>query len=65
LIPLTERVNLEFIAESTNVFNRTNVVGLNTSATVDPAGNIIVPPSLNATAALDQRLLQLGFRISF
>jgi hypothetical protein len=62
LIPLTERV---FIAESTNVFNRTNVVGLNTTATVDPAGNIIVPPSLNATAALDQRLLQLGFRISF
>lgn len=65
LIPLTERMNLEFIAESTNVFNRTNVVGLNTTATVDPAGNIIVPPSLNATAALDQRLLQLGFRISF
>jgi hypothetical protein len=65
LIPLTERVNLEFIAESTNVFNRTNVVGLNTTATVDPAGNIIVLPSLNATAALDQRLLQLGIRVSF
>ena len=64
-IPLTERMNLEFIAESTNVFNRTNVVGLNTTATVDSAGNIIVPPSLNATAALDQRLLQLGFRVSF
>jgi len=57
LIPLTDRMNLEFIAESTNVFNRTNVVGLNTTATVDPAGNIIAPPSLNATAALDQRLL--------
>lgn len=65
LIPLTERVNLDFIAESTNVFNRTNVVGLNTTATVDPAGSIIVPPSLTATAALDQRLLQLGFRVSF
>jgi hypothetical protein len=65
LIPLTERVNLDFIAESTNVFNRTNVVGLNTTATVDPAGSTIVPPSLNATAALDQRLLQLGFRVSF
>ncbi|MEZ5399232.1 MAG: TonB-dependent receptor [Bryobacteraceae bacterium] len=65
LIPLTERMNIEFIAESTNVFNRTNVVGLNTTATVDPAGNIIVPPSLAASAALDQRLLQLGFRVSF
>ncbi len=64
-IPLTERVNLDFIVESTNVFNRTNVVGLNTTATVDPAGSIIVPPSLTATAALDQRLLQLGFRVSF
>ncbi|MCL4852012.1 MAG: hypothetical protein KJZ78_11615, partial [Bryobacteraceae bacterium] len=65
LVPLGERMKLEFIAESTNVFNRTNVVGLNSTATVDPAGNIIASPSLDWTAALDQRLLQLGFRFSF
>jgi hypothetical protein len=65
LVPLGERMKLEFIAESTNVFNRTNVVGLNSTAAVDPAGNIIAWPSLDWTAALDQRLLQLGFRFSF
>jgi hypothetical protein len=65
LVPLGERMKLEFIAESTNVFNRSNVVGLNSTAAVDPAGNIIASPSLDWTAALDQRLLQLGFRFSF
>jgi hypothetical protein len=65
LFPLGERVRLEFIAESTNVFNRTNVVGLNSTATVDAAGNIIAWPSLAWTSALDQRLLQLGLKLSF
>ncbi len=65
LFPLGERTKLEFIAESTNAFNRTNVVGLNSTAMVDPTGNIIAWPSLDWTAALDQRLLQLGFRFSF
>ena len=65
LFPLGERMKLEFIAESTNVFNRTNVVGLNSTATVDAAGNVVAWPELNWTAALDQRLLQLGFRFTF
>lgn len=65
LVPLSERLKLEFVAESTNVFNRTNVVGLNSTATVDPAGNIMASPLLDWTAALDQRLLQFGFRFSF
>jgi hypothetical protein len=58
-------MKIEFIAESTNFFNRTNVVGLNSSATVDAAGNIVAWPSLAWTAALDQRLLQLGLKFSF
>jgi hypothetical protein len=62
---LRERAKLELIAESTNVFNRTNVVGLNGTAAADTAGNVISWPALNWTAALDQRLLQLGFRFSF
>jgi hypothetical protein len=65
LFPLGERLKLEFIAESTNVFNRTNVVGLNSTATVGAAGNIVAWPSLAWTAASDQRLLQLGFKFSF
>jgi hypothetical protein len=65
LFPVGERMKLEFIAESTNIFNRTNVVGLNSTATVDAAGNIVSLPSLAWTAALDQRLLQLGFKFSF
>jgi hypothetical protein len=64
LFPLGKRLNLEFIAESTNIFNRTNV-GLNSTATVDETGNIVALPSLDWTAALDQRLLQLGFRFTF
>src|SRR5579863_1778769 len=65
LFPLGERFKLEFIAESTNVFNRTNVVGLNSTATVDAAGDILALPSLAWTAVSDQRLLQLGFKLSF
>jgi hypothetical protein len=65
LFPLGERFKLEFIAESTNVFNRTNVVGLNSMGTVDAAGSVVAWPSLAWTAASDQRLLQLGFKFSF
>jgi hypothetical protein len=65
LFPLGERVNLELIAESTNIFNRTNVVGLNNTATVDEVGDILAWPKLNWTAALDERLLQVGFRLTF
>lgn len=63
--PIGERMRLEFIAESTNVFNRTNVVGMNTTATVDPLGNVLASPTLAWTSALDQRLVQLGVRFSF
>src|SRR5712691_9698919 len=65
LFPIRERMELECIAESTNIFNRTNVVALNSTATVHAAGNIVSWPSLAWTAALDQRLVQLGFKFSF
>jgi hypothetical protein len=63
--PLGERFRLEFIAESTNVFNHTNVVGLNSTATVNSAGTMIAAPSFAWTSALDQRLLQLGIKLAF
>jgi hypothetical protein len=65
LFPVGEKKNFEFIAESTNLFNRTNVTGLNSGATVDTLGNILANPPLNWTAALDQRLIQLGLRFNF
>jgi hypothetical protein len=65
LFPIHERTSLEFLAESTNLLNRMNPIGLNTTATVDAAGNITRPPSNAATSARDQRLLQLGLRFNF
>ena len=63
--PIKERAKLEFIAESTNITNRLNVIGLNSTATVDPAGNITTPASLAPSATRDQRLLQLGLRFNW
>jgi hypothetical protein len=63
--PLSEHKNLEFLAESTNITNTMNVTNLNTTAQVDAVANIIVPPPNGATAARDQRLVQLGLRFNF
>lgn len=60
LFLLGERFRFQFITESTSVFNHTNVVGLNSTATVNSAGSIIAWPSLAWTSARDQRLIQLG-----
>ena len=51
--------------ESTNIFNHTNVTGINNTATVDTAGNITTPASLAWTSALDQRLIQFGLKFKF
>ena len=64
-IPLRERFAAEFFAESTNLFNHTNVTALNSTATVDAAGNITTPAPLNWTGALDQRLIQFGAKFKF
>jgi hypothetical protein len=65
MFPVHELLRLEFIAESTNITNRTNVVGLNSTALVLPSGFRISGPSQAWTAALDQRLLQAGLWITF
>jgi hypothetical protein len=65
LFPIKERTNAEFIVESTNITNRLNVIGLNSTASVDAAGNVLTPPSLAPTSSRDQRLLQLGFRFNW
>ncbi len=65
LFPVSDRWRPEFFAEFTNLFNHSNYTGLNTTAGVDALGNILAPPSLARTAALDPRLMQLGFRVTF
>lgn len=65
VIPIKERFRAEFIAEGTNVFNKTNVTGVNTTATVNAAGVILTQPSYAWTGAIDQRLIQLGLRFAF
>jgi hypothetical protein len=63
--PIHERFRVQAFAESTNVFNHDNITGLSTTASVDALGNILSAPSLAATTALDQRLIQLGFKVIF
>ena len=65
LFPVTERKSVEFLAESTNLGNRLNVTGLNSTAAVDAAGNILTPATLAPNASRDQRLLQLGLRFNW
>jgi hypothetical protein len=65
LFPVKERTSFEFIAESTNVTNRLNVIALNSTATVDANGNITAPPTQAPSGTRDQRLLQLGLRFNW
>jgi hypothetical protein len=65
LFQIKERKSAEFLVESTNLGNRLNVTALNSTATVDAAGNITTPAPLTPTGARDQRLLQLGVRFNW
>jgi len=65
IFPVGERWKPEFFAEFWDLFNHSNITGLNTSATVDAAGNITAQPSFLATAARDNRLVQIGLKLSF
>jgi len=65
IFPIGERWKPEFFGEFWNLFNHSNVTGLNVTANTDTAGNIITPPTFLQTAALDPRLLQFGIRLSF
>ena len=65
IFPVSERYNVAFIAETTNLTNTLNVTGVNATALVDGFGNIVIPASGASTGARDQRLVQLGVRLSF
>jgi hypothetical protein len=65
IFPIGERLRPEFFAESTNIFNRTNVTDINAAAQVDAQGMMTAPPPQAWTAALDQRLIQFGIKFVF
>ena len=65
LFPIGERWKPEFFIEAWDTLNHSNITGLNLSAAVDTLGNITTQPSFLATAALDNRLLQMGFKVTF
>ncbi len=65
LFAIGERWKPEFFAETTNIFNHTNVTGINSNATVDTAGNITALPNQAWTSAMDQRLIQFGLKLNF
>jgi hypothetical protein len=62
---IRESWNVDLIAESTNVLNRSNVVGVNTIASTSPSGVVVSDPPQAWTAASDQRLVQVGLKIRF
>lgn len=65
IIPVWERLQAEIFAECSNVFNRTNITGLDTIAQVDAAGRITAAPPLTSTSALESRTVQIGVRWSY
>ncbi len=64
---IKERWKPEFFAEFWNLFNHTNVTGLNTTASVDATGAITSLPAnyLLMNAVLDPRIAQIGFKLTF
>ena len=65
IFPIGERWKPEVFAEAWDTLNHSNITGVNATAGVDTAGNILTQPTFLSTAALDNRLLQLGIKLVF
>jgi hypothetical protein len=65
IFSIKEQYNLEFLAETTNLTNTLSVTGVDSTAQADAAGNVLLPASGAAIGARDQRLVQLGIRLTF
>jgi hypothetical protein len=69
-VPLHGSVRGEIIAEMKNVFNTTQLAGINTTMAVDTAGNPLTAIPTVATqfvnpSGFEQRKFQIGFRVRF
>ncbi len=70
-INLTERMNIEVIAEFTNLFNRNSIISVSGVVTTNTDGSLTapLPDFITRTGAnptsLDSRQFQLGFKFNF
>lgn len=65
IVPVWERLNVELFVECSNLFNRSNITGLDAIAAVDQSGRVVGAAPMTPTAALESRTLQLGVRWSY
>ena len=66
-IPVRRETRGEVFFEAKNLFNRQNVMGVNRVVTTDAAGNPVaaIPDPFPGNAGYDQRIMQVGFKVSF
>jgi hypothetical protein len=72
-IRFSESMNLEFLAEGFNIFNRSNVTGItdqeftfsSATNTLNFQSNYLTPTTINNTINLSPRQIQLGLRFHF
>jgi hypothetical protein len=66
-VPIGGQSRAEVLVEAKNLFNRQNVMGVNRVVTTDAAGNPLaaIPDPFLGNAGYDQRIIQVGFKVSF
>jgi hypothetical protein len=75
-IPIAASTRGEVFVEAKNIFNRQNIAGVNRTVTTDAAGNPVVDITdttatpdrgfpFSGTSGYDQRIIQVGFKVSF
>jgi carboxypeptidase family protein len=66
-VPVAGGTRAEVFFEAKNLFNRQNVAGVNRVVTTDAAGNPAtpIPSTFAGTAGYDQRIMQVGFKVTF
>jgi hypothetical protein len=66
-VPVRADTRAEVFFEAKNLFNRQNIASVNRVITTDAAGNPLsaIPATFAGTAGYDQRLMQVGFKITF
>ncbi len=64
-VRLGERVNLQFIAEAFNVFNRANITVVRTAAFAVSGGVLVPQSNFAAPTVANERILQLAIKVNF
>jgi len=66
-IPVVGQTRGEVFVEAKNLFNRQNVSGVNRVVPTDAAGNPLtaIPDPFPGNAGYDQRIVQVGFKVTF